>query len=235
MSIFSDPQSRSYARLAGVLYLVIAVAGAFAIGFVPSQLFVAGDAAATFSNISGRPGLFAAGLTGDVVMMTAEVVLTAMLYFMFRPVNETLALAAAFARLSMAVVMAGMLFFHAAALALVDPEAGLTGFTTAQRVDLAGVMLRVHDAGVWIWQIFFALHLVLLGWLIVRSGRYPVLPGRAMMLGAAGYLLDSVLGALGIESGAPLVVMIGLLAVVTLAEIGFALWLLLRGPRSSGA
>ena len=47
MQVFSDPQTRAYARTAGAFYLSIAVFGAFAIGYVPAQIVVAGDPAAT--------------------------------------------------------------------------------------------------------------------------------------------------------------------------------------------
>ncbi len=180
MHAFQDPSSRSYARLTGALYLLIAFAGGFSILYVPGLLNVPGDPAATFANIAERRGLFHAGLVGDVVMITAEVLVSVMLYFMFRRVNATLSLAASYARLMMVAVMAAMLFFHAAALALADGTVPLDSFSPAQRIELAGLMRHVHDAGVWIWQIFFCLHLILLGTLVMRSGLYPRLLGLGL-------------------------------------------------------
>lgn len=234
MKAFSDPDSRSYARLVGALYLVIAVAGGFSIAFVPSQLQVVGDAAATFDNILSRRGLFHLGIAGDVVMMIAEVMVTAMLFFMFERVNRTLSMAAALARFAMVAVMAAMLFFHVAALDLVVPDGLLTTFTAEQRTDLAGLMLGVHDAGVWIWQIFFTMHLVLLGTLVAHSGAYPVLLGRALVVGGFGYILDSIYAFAFPDVAWLGLLRVGLLTIVTLAEISFALWLLIRGPRPSG-
>jgi hypothetical protein len=231
MHAFIDPQSRSYARLTGVFYLAIAFFGAFAILWVPAQLQVPGDAAATFDNILARRGLFMAGIGGEVAILIAEIMATAMLYFMFKPVNATLSFAAALARLSMVGVMAAMLFFSAGALALAEPGGTLASFSQAQRLDLAGLFLAMHDSGVWIWQIFFAIHLAILGQLVARSGAFPRLLGHAMTLGAVGYLLDSLhsvvlpeLAGLGTVTGV-------FLAIVSLAEVSFALWLLVRGPR----
>ncbi|MGR3634008.1 MAG: DUF4386 domain-containing protein [Limimaricola soesokkakensis] len=230
MHALRDPSSRSYARLTGSLYLLIAFAGGFSILYVPGVLNVAGDPAATFTNIAERRGLFHAGLVGDVVMMTAEVFVSVMLYFMFRPVNATLSLASSYARLMMVAVMAAMLFFHAASLALADGTVPLDSFSAAQRFELAGLMRHVHDAGVWIWQVFFWLHLMLLGTLVLRSGFYPRLLGLGLILGGTGYLVDSV-QMFALPDVATLeAVKIALLLVVTLAEIGFALWLLIRGP-----
>lgn len=131
----------------------------------------------------------------------------------------------------MALVMAGMLFFHAAALHLADPSVIMSSFSYAERIDLAGLMLHVHNSGVWIWQLFFALHLSILGFLVVRSGRFPALLGYGMTIGAAGYLADSIYAFAFSELVLLGHLRVGLLAIVTLSEVGFALWLLLRGQK----
>ena len=233
MRAFEDPTSRAYARVTGALYLAIAFAGGFSILYVPGALNVPGDPAATFTNIASQRGLFHAGLVGDVVMMTAEVLVSVMLYFMFRPVNATLSLAASYARLMMVAVMAAMLFFHAGSLALADATVPLGSFSQTQRIELAGLMRHVHDAGVWIWQIFFSLHLALLGTLVARSGLYPRLLGVGLIIGGTGYLVDSVQMFAFPDAATLEAVKIALLLIATLAEIGFALWLLIRGPRQA--
>lgn len=233
MHVFQDPTSHAYARVTGALYLTIAVAGGFAILYVPGLLNVPGNPAATFANIAERRGLFHAGIVGDVVMMTAEVLVSVMLYFMFRPVNATLSLAASYARLMMVAVMAAMLFFHAASLALADGTVPLDSFSPAQRIELAGLMRHVHDAGVWIWQIFFSLHLVLLGTIVLRSGLFPRLLGLGLIVGGTGYMVDSVQMFALPDAKLLEMVKIALLLVVTVSEIGFALWLLFRGPRQT--
>ncbi len=235
MQSFNDPHTQIYARITGALYLIIAVAGGFAIAYVPAQLHIPGDPAATMLNIQNHRGLFNLGIAGDVVMLLAEVAATTMLYFMFRTVNPTLALMAAFARLSMAIVMGVMLMFHAGLLTLIDPDAALSSFSAAQRAELAGLMLHIHNSGVWVWQLFFALHLSILGLLVARSGRFPAILGYAMTVGAFGYLADSIVAFATPEAALLGQIRIGLLVIVTLAELGFALWLLILGPRQSGS
>ena len=100
MSVFADPGSRSYARVAGALYLLIAISGGFAIAFVPAQLYVPGDLAASVQSLIDARGMFLAGIAGDVTMMVSELLVTPMLFFMFRSTNPTLSLAAALARLA---------------------------------------------------------------------------------------------------------------------------------------
>lgn len=151
MPTLDDPTTRSFARTAGLLYLVIAAAGFFAILYVPSQLTVPGDPAGTAALIAERPRLFIAGIGGDVVTMAAEVVLAVMLFAMFRPFGPVLATAAMVARLMMAAVMAAMLLPQAAVLALALPDTPLTALDAGQRAEFAWALARMDEAGVWVW------------------------------------------------------------------------------------
>ena len=230
MELFNAPHSRPYARLTGILYLSIAVFGAFAIAYVPSEIIVAGDPAATLDNITARSALYRSGIAADVLVMGLEVMVLSLLYFMFKPVSPALSFAAATARFAMVGVMAAMLFFHAGADAIAQGEA-LSQFTPAQRAEIVDLLLQMHKAGVWIWQVFFTLHLALLGWLVLRSNRFPRLLGLGLMIGSAGYLLDSIFSFAFPEAAALGAIRVGFLVIVSLSEIGFALWLTIAGPR----
>lgn len=232
MTALTHPQSKPHARLTGLMYLIIAVAGFFSILHVPSITMVAGDPAATAAAVAANHGLFNLGIIGEVAIILAELMATTMLYFMFKPVNPTLSLVAAFARLSMALVMAVMLFFSAMALDLLAGTSTFGAFSAEQREQLAYLMFNAHDFGVVIWQIFFTVHLFILGCLVQHSGAYPRLLAYGLKIGAAGYIFDSAhkfmfpgSEALGVTTGV-------LLSIVTIAEIGFALWLLIKGPKT---
>lgn len=233
MQSISDPQSSSYARWTGFFYLGIAVAGGFSIAYVPSQIVVADDAAATVANITSRTGLYHMGIAADLVVMTFEIMAVALLYFMFREVSKTLSFAAAMARLSMVSVMSAMLFFHAGADLLAHSDQVMTHFSAEQRADIAGLFLEMHRAGVWIWQVFFTVHLLLLGYLVLRSNRFPALLGIGLMIGSMGYVLDSAFAFAFPDVAWLGTLRIGLLAIVTLSEVGFALWLLIRAPQAN--
>ena len=232
MKVLSNPDTRSFARIAGALYLTIAVSGGFAIAYVPYALTVSGDPVATMNTIAASSSLYLAGIAGDVVMMLAEVALTVMLFFMFRHVSPVVSAIAALARLSMVSVMSAMLFFSAAALALATTPTLLSTFAGEQRAEIVDLFLYMDHIGVWIWQIFFALHLILLGTLVAKSGAYPRVLGWGMTVGGFGYLVDSMH-----KLAMPDVALVGavatvLLIIVTFAEIGFALWLIFKGPRT---
>jgi uncharacterized protein DUF4386 len=58
---------QAYARVGGVLYLVIIAAGMAGELFVRGSTVVSGDAAATARNILASPALWRAGIAGDLL------------------------------------------------------------------------------------------------------------------------------------------------------------------------
>lgn len=229
MSVFDDPTSRPYARTAGAFYVAIALFGAFSIAYVPSQI-VTGDPGNTLETLVTKRGLFNAGIGADVVVMLLEIVTMTMLFQIFRRVNETLTFAAMLSRFAMVAVMGAMLLF----------QAGLTGLATGDivataemRDALAGLMLHVHHAGVWVWQMFFWMHLLILSYLVWRSDMFPKLLSYGLTIGSFGYLADSLYAFAFPNCDLLGVLRIGLLVIVSFSEVGFALWLLIRGPRSA--
>ena len=95
------------------------------------------------------------------------------------------------------------------------------------------MFLRLHDGGVWVWQIFFAAHLLILGSLIWASGFFPRLLGLGRAIGGLGYMLDSAYAFAFPDADWLGWLRAGLLAVVTLSEITFARWRVIAGPRQS--
>ena len=81
-----------YARIGGVLYLIIIAAGLFAEAFVRDKLIVPTDAAATAANIMAHESLFRLGIVADLMTFLCAIALTMILYVLLKPVNRNLAL-----------------------------------------------------------------------------------------------------------------------------------------------
>jgi hypothetical protein len=198
-------------RTAGVLYLLLAILAPFSMMVVPSRVLVAGDAAATAARLAANPGLFRAGMLVDVAIFSIELVLTALLFLLFEHVSRPLALAATFARLSMAVLQGLNVAVSAAALR--EPAFALQ-------------LLTAHTDVVLIWQTFFGLHCVFLGLLVFRSGFVPRALGVLLLLAAGGYLSDALGRLLVPGYGAVMGWLVGPLAAI--GELAFTLWLLVH-------
>lgn len=201
--------NRSLSRLAGALYLVPTLLGPFSMMYVPAQVLVPGDAAATTQHLAEHAGLFRLGLVSDLVIVLAEVALTAVLFTLFREAGRTLALAAAAARFLMAGVQAANVIVSLAAL---------------QWPGSALEVLGLHGQAVHAWEALFALHCVLLGVLVARAGHSVM--GGLVGLAGLGYALNAF-GSVALPSLAPVLAgIVGLTAVV--GEVPFVFWLLLR-------
>jgi hypothetical protein len=83
-----------YARIGGVLYLIIIVAGIFGELFVRNTLVVSGDPTATANNIMASPLLWRVGIASDLMEHVCDVALMLIFYVLLRPVNRNLALLA---------------------------------------------------------------------------------------------------------------------------------------------
>ena len=101
-----------YARIGGVLYLMILVAGALGEIFIRGKLIVSGNATSTASNIIASQSLWRIGIAGDLLMHICDIPVMLVLYLLLRPVNKNLArLAVLFNLIQTAVLVANKLTF----------------------------------------------------------------------------------------------------------------------------
>jgi hypothetical protein len=173
-----DKKSRilTTARIAGLLYLVVAICGGFA-EFVRTSLIESGDATATARNILDNEWLFRVSFASDLVAFSADVALALLLYALLRPVNATLALLAAFFRLAQGAVLGINLLNQFFALLVLSGESYLDVFEPSQLDALALLFLEAHGYGYLIGLVFFALSNLVLGYLVLKSRFLPWILG----------------------------------------------------------
>jgi hypothetical protein len=240
MDAMADTSPRRLARIAGALYLLNIVGGAFAIGVVPAMLVVSGDAAATASNIQAHALLYRLGLAVHVLVTVTNVPLAVIFYDLFKVVNRRLALLDAAFILVATAIEAGGLANESAPLALLGggPYAGAIPAAQLQALaylpgDLAGVGYSIHT-------VFFGLDILCFAYLALRSTFVPRAIGVLLAIDGLAYLVYSVADLLAPGFAARLVPWIQLPAL--LGEGSLCLWLLLVGvdvarwqARASGA
>jgi hypothetical protein len=218
------------ARVAGALILIISVFAPFSMIYVPSALIVPGDATATAGNIVASEGLFRLGIASDSVVFLLEIVLVVMLYVLLRPVDATLSLVAAFARLAMTVVQGVNLLNSFAALSLARGAGYLAALEPDQLHALMLLFVDLHERVAIIWGLFFGLHLLVLGYLVYRSSYIASFVGALLVVASLCYLVQGF-GNILLPQLAGTWEMIGFLSVV---EIVLPLYLLIRGVRAEG-
>jgi hypothetical protein len=216
-----------YARICGVLYLYIIVAGTFAEVFVRSRLVVPGDAAATARNIRANETLFRIGFSGELLHLACDVAVAMLLYALLRPVDRNVSLLAAWMRLACIVILAMSSLSHFAALRLLGGAGSLKAFPADQLDTLAWLALRLQGDGYAISLVFFAFACLALGYLIFRSGFLPKALGVLLLIAGACYFVNSFAHFLAPAFGATLFP--ALFVPIFAAELSLSLWLIVKG------
>lgn len=228
MTTVSNPHwDPAAARTAGALYLAIAVCGGFSIGYIPMQI-VAGDAATSAANLLEHQSLFKMGVLADSAVILFELAITAILYQMFRHVGPKMAMVGMISRAGMITVMGINLLLWVMPYILLT---GDTGWDTTLQHALVQFCFDAHAMGVFVWQLFFGMHLLALGWLILKSDAVPHLLGWGLFIGAFGYLIQGVAKLTFTQIVLVDYTYIILLVIVSVSEVSFGLWLLFRGGR----
>jgi Domain of unknown function (DUF4386) len=213
------------ARIAGVLILIIAVFGPFSFIYIPSILIVSGDAATTAKNIMASEGLLRLGIVSDSVVFLIEIVVTVLLYVLLKPVSKTLSLVAAFSRLAMTVIQGINLLNYFFVLLLLSGAHYLTVFASDQLHAIVLLFLNAHADVVLIWGLFFGLHLLVLGYLVYKSGYIPRFVGVLLIIASVSYLTQSF-GNILLPKYTQIFASVGYLSAI---EIALPLWLLIKG------
>lgn len=221
-----------YARFAGVLYLIITVAAILAHIVIPEQFIVSGDAAATAANIAANETAFRLGAVGsELIVLLSEIVLSVVLYVLLKPVNKTLSLVAAVSRLAMTAIHGLNLLNYYFVFQLLNGADFVSAFNSDQVNALVTLFLDAHSIGFTIGIAFLVPHVLILGYLIVRSGYFPKLLGFLFIAAGVGYLFDAT----GLLLVSGYTTTPGLIAtVIAVAEIAFPLWLLVKGVNMDG-
>ena len=220
---------RALARVAGFVYLMVAVTAGVA-GFARSSIVVAGDAAATAANIRASEALFRVGLFADL-LQTGFFLLTAVaLYALLHHVHRL----AAMAMVAFVAVSVGMqalsLVLQVAALSIATDPGLATALGTSGSDSLALLFAELQHDGFVLSQLYFGLWLLPLGFLVVRSGYFPKVLGYLLALACVGYLVDMTAYLLAPEVQPSVLPVSAILGV--LGEVGFIAWLLVKGVRT---
>lgn len=210
------------ARIAGSLYLVVAVLGGFAELYVRARTVVPGDAAATADNIRESATLFRFGFASDLVQAMFFLFTAMALYLLLRHVNEPVARAmVVIVSVSVAIICLNLLNQYMALQVATKSAPGSDA--------LAGLFADMHAAGYLIAQIFFGLWLLPLGYLVYRSGYFPKVVGILLAVGCFGYLIDTFTHFLapGIAESISAIVLMP----AAIGELSFVAYLLVKGVR----
>jgi len=124
-------------------------------------------------------------------LIPVYIVVTVLFYDLFKPVNRSLSLLAAFFSLAGCAIGALNSLFQLAPLLVLRGEQYLSIFNAGQQQALALMFLELRAQGFDICLVFFGFYCILIGYLIFRSTFLPKILGVLMAIAGLGYLINS--------------------------------------------
>ncbi|HLN75057.1 MAG TPA: DUF4386 domain-containing protein [Prolixibacteraceae bacterium] len=215
----------SAALIAGIGLLVMAVAAPFAELYVLPKLIVPYMTAETAANIQAHETLFTAAIYAYFITFICDLVVAWALYILLKPVNEYLSLLTALFRWVYTLIAIMALMNLITALQLITTPKYLTIIEKDQLYAQAMISIRAFKNHWYFGISLFAIHLFLLGYMVIKSTYIPKILGILLILSGTGYLLNSVkpyfFPSISVD-----------FAMYTFfGELIFMLWLLIKGPR----
>ncbi len=217
------------ARIAGLLYLLLAITGAFGIMYIPSEIYVSGDATATANNIIASDFLFRLGIVSNLISSVIYIFLALALGRLFKEVDaKHVKLMIYLVIIAVPIGILNVLNLIAALL-LANGTDLIYAFEEAQRNELASFFIKLYIYGITLAGIFWGLWLYPFGRLVMKSKFIPKIIGVFIVIGCFAYLIDSTTTLLFPNINAMLssILMIPL----ALGEFSIILWLLIKGVK----
>ena len=210
------------ARLAGVFY---AMDSAFGPGLYAVRKFVfLGDPAKTAANIVAHAAVFQMGVVGNLIAVVTYIAVTALFYVLFKPVNRSVSLLAAFLSLTGCILIAVGTAFYIWPLVLLGGAHASSAFTVTQVQALAVISFRLYSLFFSLSFVFFEFYCMLIGYLVLESTFLPRILGAGMMLAGLSWLAFMSLASLHFVY--PLILVGGI------GELVLAGWILVAGVNS---
>lgn len=216
---------RTAALIAGVSLLIMVLAAPFAELYAYPKLVISGNAARTVQNILENQALFTAVIFGYLITFICDVLAAWALYILLKPVNENISLLTAWFRLVYTVIALVALLDLVTVLRLLNTSNISTLFQPDQLQAQVMLSLQVFRSHWYFGLLFFGIHLILLGYLVLRSKYIPALFGVLLVIAGLGYMLTTLKPYLFPT------INLDFAEYTFYGELLFMLWLLIKGSR----
>lgn len=228
----ADPApSAREARIAGLCYLFVIAGGVFAALFVRESLFVSGNAAATVRAIADNESLWRWGIAVHALYLIAAAAFGVILYRFFKAMHPTLALLALVFAVVPVAIEALLLTGLYVPLTMIGERAVFNGIDEGQRNAIGYLGVRLFLTGWGFSLLLFSGFCALTGILILRTVLIPRVIGVLMIAAGAAYFVNSL--AVILAPGLATALQPGILVPAFVGELSLALWLTIKGVKTS--
>ena len=218
------------ARLAGLIYTVMAIMNILGFTHAYGRFVVPGDPAATVRKIADHETLYRIAIFNDYAAHILFLVLIAMLYDLFCDVNRRHALLMVLLVVVPVAAQFANLVERLAPLTVMDADY-LSVFTKPQQDAIARGFLGLHSNSAVIAMAFWGLWLFPFALLVIKSGFFPRILGILLMAAGVGY---TVVGSTMMVFPEHLQLVGKAMMPLYFGELPIVFWLLIKGAKEPG-
>jgi hypothetical protein len=218
---------KKFARISGLLYLIVIGGGLFAEVFVREALSIPHNALATSNKIQASEMFYRWGFLADLVNFILGLPIILFIWILFKrshPYTTTLAIFFVFIANA---VFASNLLNQLHPLLVFGNADYLSAFRPDQLAVLSTIALKAQSQGYAIGLVFFGFYCLIIGCLIVKTSFIPKLLGMLYALAGLCYIINSFTMFLSHGFSNPLFPYI--LIPSFIGEFSVCIWLLVMG------
>ena len=213
---------KTAALISGFCLLIMVVAAPIAEMYAYPKLIVRGSLAETVENLSTHRSLFTTCILGYLLTFILDIVVAWSLYVLLKPVNAEVALLTALFRIVYTVVALVALLHLVSVYRIVYASTVFTLDNQSTQIQV-GNYLNAFKSQWYFGLVFFSMHLVLLGYLVIKSFYIPNIFGVLLVITGLGYSLTTFKPFLFPNTN------IDFAAYTFYGEIIFMFWLFIKG------
>ena len=213
---------KTAALISAFCLLIMVVAAPIAEMYAYPKLIVRGSLAETVENLSGHRSLFTTCILGYLITFILDIVVAWSLYVLLKPVNAEVALLTALFRIVYTVVALVALLHLVSVYRIVYSSTVFTLDNHDTQIQIANY-LNAFKSQWYFGLVFFSIHLILLGYLVIKSSYIPNILGVLLIITGLGYSLTTFKPFLFPNTN------IDFAAYTFYGEIIFMFWLFIKG------
>ena len=215
----------SAALIAGISLLIMVLTMPFAEFSIFSKLIDYENATKTAENIINNKQLFSVAIFLILLTLIADVIASWALYFFLKPVNKSLSLLTAWFRLIYTAMYFIALYNLLRILSTINSLENIKNIGIEQINESIFLYFKTFRVEGSFGLIFFGIYLMFLGYLVYKATYIPKALGIILILAGLSWIIDnlSVFFFPNLNTQ--------FLFVLTMGELVFMLWLLIKGSR----
>ncbi|WP_233434975.1 DUF4386 domain-containing protein [Mesobacillus jeotgali] len=226
----NNNMQRKAAVISAIALLIMTLAAFFSQGYVHSSLVINGDEVTTLENIQASQSLFRLEILGWIIILITDLIVSWGFYVFLKPFHREYALLAGWLRLLYTAILG------IAVSQLVIANSTLHESVTGEALGtIPQQVMRSITAFEEIWSvglIIFGIHLITVGLVAMNTKKIPkVLSFLVILAGFSYSLIHFMYGFIPQLEGFTKILEMILIAPMFIGELGFGIWLLVKGRK----